>query len=276
MPYRRRSYKGRGDKLLAFRTGSIAVGGGKAFTPKTKTYTAKVTAAFQTTGDPGCCMVSFSPQEYSIPLAQHQIYGLAYNGSAFRHPTGHRLARSNVYSTAKVLACSYRIMVTLQGVSDPTNGFIVAHKFTHDATIAQETPIASGATLEFFQEMRMTKSWTYKRFSGVQSGGSIFPTDGYIHIKVPSVPKLSYGMNHQAIGAEDNDPFKRPIIDTTTTTITSAERPLYLVVVVFAVDGQTLAAGEIHLEVDWVGKVKLYKQQEFDQTIVDPGSDADD
>ncbi len=258
---KKRSYKRKDKNLLKFRTGNVAPAGrGKPFIPTTKTYNARCVTSIvnssTTSGDIG----QFRVGEYNLPLTFQANETFTFEGtvveSSAKHPTGHAEAIAQGYDVAEVLSCLYRFTIRFQGTDAAAKDYVFAYKFTNDIAIVDEVAFTAGVlSVDQWHNMQMTRAWTWKRFSGVNSGGSIWPSSGVVEVRIPSCAKLSYAMNKELTTDTLIHPMRFPIVDSTT--LGASELPCSLVFCIFTSNGIALAAADMIIEIDWFGKVRL-------------------
>lgn len=192
---------------VAWRTGAINPNGGRAFVNATKVYN------FRTLGRLEC-----SDQSALLHVNQHYFPVTCLNDpmssvastnqfvreqvkDADRRPTFHETAVNENYEVYEVLSAEYLINVQVQ--SDDKNDVILAWCFQRPASDASTnglvplnsfTANADTDTVteknDLWYSVRNNGGWGYARFSGVNSGGSPYPSQGTVRIPIPSVRKL--------------------------------------------------------------------------------------
>lgn len=216
---------------------------------------------------------TFRVGEYNLPLSVTGNETFTFEGtvaeSSAKHPTGHADALAQGYDTAEVKACSYRFTVRFAGTDSGTKDWVFAYKFGTDPDVSNEVAFTAGVlSVDQWHNMQMTRSWTYRRFSAINSGGSIWPSSGIINIPVPSVPKLQYAMNKHVEQNDDvsNNPNRFDILDGTTVGV--SELPTHLHWCVFTSNGTPFAAGDVVVEIQWTGRVNLQRRL-LDENIIE-------
>ncbi len=187
---RRKSIKRR-SKRRAKRGNNMFRNGKRPLLPgsfvKTFLTTGKLSAGF--TSGQSVNRASFEPSNFNDPMGDGGTFtGAAAQSHHDRHPVYHDKLILLEYKRAQVLSAAY--VLNVRATTDAAGSdFVIAWIFNHDKTVALPTQSA-GETVDFFNNIRLTPGWRYKRFSGNQSGGSPYPTQGRIIIQIPSV----YGM----------------------------------------------------------------------------------
>lgn len=271
MPYKRRrssrkrKRKGssREAKQIAFRTGNVAAAGkGKPFIPQTKSYNARCSTQFICSGTTAGDHCVFSVPEFNIPCTRTDNLTFVTPGTSaqesFRHPTGHEEAIAQGYDTAEVKSCMYRFHIAFTGGNNVLQDWVFAYKFSSVSHVSEPIMTAGALTISAWADLRQTRGWVWKRMSGSNSGGSIHPSVAVIDIKVPSVAKLAYAMNKDAVGDEDNEPFRSILLDGVT--VSTFEKPLFLHILVIVPSGTALTQQDITIDMDWFGRVKLARE----------------
>ncbi len=261
-------------RLLKFRTGQVAPSGrGKPFIPLSKTYFARCSTSMICSATTAGDVASFRVGEYNNPLSVSGNETFTYEGTVAetsqKHPTGHESVRTQGYDMAQVLSCKYVFTVSFKGGTDTTQDWVFAYKFTNDADVSDEIALTAGVlTVDLWHDLRMTRSWTWHRFSSVRSGGSIFNSSGIIPINVPSVAKISYEMNRDALNSDDVSKFptRHQVLDGTALSV--SDLPVFLTFMVFTTQGVALSAGDIQLEIDWFAHVKVARDVD-DEAIIE-------
>lgn len=273
MPYRnsRRRAKPRRKakaRQIAFRTGHVSASGrGKPFISNTKSYFARCATTVVNSGTSSGDIGTFDIREYNMPLNMSEKLTWAYAGTAttegLRHPTGHTDAIAQGFDTATVKSVMYRFNVQWTGTGGPLKNYVFAYKFAPNSFIAEPVLTAGASIVNEWNDMRQSRGWVYKRFSGTGVGGDIYPSGGIIDVKIPSVAKLCYAFAKGQPVSDDqnvNNPFDMPIHDTTSLN----QEPKYgcfLHFVVLNPSGQAMTAQDITVDIDWFAKCVLHRKK---------------
>ncbi len=276
MPYRRRRRrrrKSKKSKQFRFRMGQFGPSGGKPLVPNSKIYkcvtASQIAVSATTAGDTGC----YSIGNYNQPLEFHTTTSFT-GGDLHRHPSGHEQAIAQGFATARVMKTLYRFDVRFIGTSAADKDFVFAYKFGTDTTAAA-TIGSTTTTVELWNDMRQTRGWVWKRFSGTESGGSEYPSAGTVIVKVPHVSKLILAM-HKNLSTGGSDitimDTVTPINDVADETA-EATRSVFLHILVMTVDGQALVAKDIVIDVTCYQTVKLMRPVNNAQ-MIDEGDEG--
>lgn len=255
MPYRRRRRKRkRVDRQMQFRLGNINPAGGRPIIPNTKTYTSvcggQYACSGTTAGDTGALDLT----NYNQPV---QLITTSFTGGdTERHGTGHVQLTADGFDRAVVLSAYYRFDIRFVGTSAVDKDFVFAYKFNVSSSAAAVFT-AGTTTVEVWNDMRATRGWVWKRFSGTESGGSIYPSQGTVIVKIKSVPKLVLNMNRLDQDTDVTYPgdVMQRIDDLAATDTTSLRGFLHFCV--FTIDGTVLTAADIVIDITSYKKTKV-------------------
>lgn len=257
---------------IRFRTGKVGAGGGKPFVPLTKTWKAKTSSgiAYPTsTPDPtpttAGCVIVLPVHEPNLPFKDAQTnrvtaeVGLCTIEDPLVHPTGQKEAFADGYRVARVISANYVLKIWAKDAGAAGKDFILAWKFhdtpdTSDYTMVTAAGSPGGARRQW-HDIRMSKAWQHKRFSSTQAGGSIYPCAREFTIRVPSVGKLSMAFaDLDGLQADSiTDPL-RLALHAGTAFGTAPQHPLYLHILVFNIDRNSMDAHA------WIGDIDLYQK----------------
>lgn len=204
---------------------------------------------------------------YNTPLVFSAIENVTANASlGVRHPSGHKEALALGYDKFLVLSGFYRLTCRHTTAASTSEQWIVAYKFSNTLSLAELVTAAGGTAVDLdtlaggvnlWADMRQTRGWVYQRFSGNQSGGSIFPVTGVVEINIPDAPELAIALNSYGNSVEvlDWEEFKGSIADASTLPNNGA----FVTIVVFYANGEPMAASDIHIDVELHQTVRLWR-----------------
>lgn len=275
MPYRRRrkGHRRKASKrdryLMKFRTGNIAPAGGRPFTPNSKGYNCvtadQIAVSATTAGDTGCYDLTAYNQPANL-ITTTSFTG----GSTERHPSGHSTVRAQGYDTARVNSGYYKFDVRFIGTSAVDKDFIFAYKFSQSSTVAAVFT-AGAATIEVWNDMRATKGWVWKRFSGTESGGSVHPSQGTVNVRIKSVPKLVFALNKTDTAALTVHNLQTTIDDLDVTD--TADVRAFLHIAVFTIDGTAFGVRDVVIDVTVYKNVTVFRA-EAGPEMIDEGDEG--
>lgn len=272
--YKRRDYQ---KRQLKFRSGQLdATGSGKPWTPHTKTIKDVASASF-TSSDVGDTKHGvhyvFNPQDYNMPFNTTNGFGLDDLGSLPKrnHPSKHTNALADLYKLVSVKDCMYRFTIK-NGIANGTVGedYVFAYKFAGDFSVTSPDFTDATTVQDFWADMRCSSGWVYRRFSGTQAGGSLWPAAGIIDVKIPSMAKLAYALNEGTAIEDQEDPFLVVLDDANV--IKFADIPFALHILIFQVNGTNAPDGTWDLDVDYFCTAKLMRNTPVAELIQDPGA----
>lgn len=197
---RRGSYR---RKQLAFRTDQInASGSGRAWKPVSKRVTSVCHDTWftkdTTTGTVGAMHNVLDLTNWVAPLFCVHTEGTSMiSGTTNSTVTNNNFneADEDDFNLVKKHSCMYRFTIRFTGGNSAASDFVFAYKFSHEEEDAELNGLDSDSgTRTLWLNIRMSSGWVWRRFSGINSGGSIFPSSGIVDIKVPSVGKLVHGL----------------------------------------------------------------------------------
>ncbi len=245
-------------RQLRFRTGQINAAGGRPIAEKSRVVKTVTAANFSvsatTAGDSG----TFGLTQFGEPSDMQSSTSFTQNGTADNHPSEHPQMVLN-WDTARVLSSMYRFDVRFVGTDAANKDFVFAYKFGSVAT-APLVFTAGTVTIDNWKDLRQSRGWVWHRFSGTQSGGSVYPSQGRIEIKVPNVKRLVQGLFDVEI--EDSD-LESVVTDAAAVTTVRA----YLHVVIFTIDGVAFSAGDVVTDVTVYQRVLLKRAIAADEMI---------
>lgn len=251
------------QKVVNFRRGNVNPGGGRPIKPHHRVYTCATADTWFCTGTTAGDHGYLNLLNYNTPL--DMISG-TFTGEGNRHPTEHEDVLSLGYGVARPMRCSLVVNVSTHATT-PTKDFIFAWKFTTGTAF---TPVytAGSVTTELWHDVQQSKGWSYRRFSGNQTGGSVYPSAAPVLIHVPSLYKLTKALRTNFttsnLGAYR---MQSAIADA----ITAPEIDLFLLLMVFTLDGTALTAGDVVLDMRITQKVKLSMSINGVENVIDPG-----
>lgn len=193
----------------AYRSGGMNPQGKRNFLNRTKVYT------FRTMGRLECNDYTnayvntyyFPITCVNDPMGAPPNFGTAVsldadadNENINRHPQFHDTAITDGYDVYQVLSSVYSLNIQCQ--TSDSNDVIVAWCFQRagsDSDPVAQTPVQHKELADFNTEalkddlwyaVRNNGGWAFARFSGTQTGGTPYPSQGVIRIPIPSVAKL--------------------------------------------------------------------------------------
>ncbi len=257
---RRRRMSRRDRKQLAFRTHLIGPAGGKAFTQQTKTYRCSSAARWACSGVTAGDSASLGIGNYNQPLAlsNNVTFTLVGTVGTGQHPSGHAQAMQLGFDRALVLSSYYRLAISFVGTSAHAKDFVFCYKFSPSASVIDMTTFTAGgaANPDHWADIRVSKGWVYKEMSGTESGGSVWPSQAVVNIRVPNVPLLTRRLQAFHTTAFDSKDMSSTIGDTTAIPVELS----HLIIAVFTKDGTAFTAGDIVIDATCYQRVKLTRQ----------------
>lgn len=253
--------------MSSYRLGNVAAGGrGRPFIPRTKTYKMVNSCKYTPTAGHVPAMV--------FDLTAYNMLGLLATSSHIasaggqRHGTGHVEAIAQGFDEAQILESYYRLSFYLGPTG--TKDYVVCYKFASGLLLTEAIATNTDNELAtFWLDLRTSKAWIWKIFSGNSAGGSIYPSAGVINIKIPSIGKLVHGLQE---GTPTNPSVvANPLsvaIDDEAAQQTSEFRGL-LHVYIFHRDGTASAAGDWVIDLDIFSTAKIMKSIETGVEMID-------
>lgn len=253
------NYKG---KQLSFRLNKVnATGSGRPWKPKTKMVRSVTSTLWKNLAgeatEIGAHVASLfidltqwnAPLRYSAQASFIIMPGLS-NEQA---PNNHDDAVADLYLHAVIKKSMYRLTVrATPGVA--TKDFVVMWRFCKDNDVALVPSQSVGSALATFNNIKMSSGWVWRRFSGNQSGGSIYPSSGIIDIKVPSVPRLVHGLNEglqvaaPTVSGQNQVGSDTGVLVSTTAPPSVAFLKGYILLVFMKLDGSLLVDDEVQID----------------------------
>ncbi len=265
-PRRRRMSK-RDRKQLAFRTHMISPAGGKAFTQQTKTYRCSTAARWAVSGTTAGDSAVLGIGNYNQPLSlvNNTTFGLIGTVGTGQHPSGHAEAIQLGFDRALILSVFYRFAISFAGTSAIGKDFVFAYKFSPSASIVDFTTFTAGgaANPDHWADIRVSKGWVYKEFSGTESGGSIWPSQAVVNIRVPDCPKLTRALEKFQTTTFGVPEMSSDIGDTTDSPAVQAD----IIFGIFTKDGTAFTAGDVVIDATCYQKVLLTRQLVFGDLV---------
>ena len=273
---------------VAWRTGAINPTGGRNFIERTKTYKFRTMGRLEGTANAQSDYVNahyFPVTCLNDPMGDVDTnIGFtvdADNENKTRHPQFHDTAIADNFEVYQVLSSDYYINVQVQ--SADSNDVVLAWCFQRAA--ADNTPTVSNPLVhlthantqtealkdDLWYSVRNNGGWAYARFSGTQTGGSPYPSQGQIHIPIRSVFKLGmglwaqYGDGTTEIGNEildDKDSAFKGILSNTSSATNGEVGRYFLCLYMFKAgpsSSQVLGEDRISLEITIDQKAKLWR-----------------
>ncbi len=243
------------SRQLRFRTGQIGAAGGPGLHQHTKVMKTATAAQYgvslTTAGDTG----TFDISQLGIPANLVSTTTFTTLGTGNNHPSEHEAIVAAGYTSGRVLASMYRFDVRFVGANSALKDFIFAYKFGTSSTAAL-TMTAGTVGIDNWKDMRQSRAWVWKRFSAINSGGSIYPSQGRIEIRIPSVIQLARKLfENTVLTAPLEDMMEQTVSDASTNALI---RP-FLHIVVMTIDGVAFAALDVIMDVTVYQTIRLYR-----------------
>ncbi len=236
----------------AFRTGRVNAAGGRPINPfrrSIRTVNAGNLLVSGTTAGDTC---SFGLTQVNKPATPESNTTFGIGGTANSHTSEHNEIVAGGWDDGQVMSSMYRFDIRFKGSDAASKDFIFAYKF--GASQAAALILTAGTvTIDNWKDMRQSRGWAWKRFSGTNSGGSVYPSQGRIEVKIRDVLKLARGLFTDEIEQSD---MLCQIIETD---VNSTVVP-HLHITVFAIDGTAFTAGDIAIDVTIFQRVVLRRQ----------------
>lgn len=246
------------SRQIAFRTGNVSAGGGRPivqFNRHIHTVVAgQLLVSATTAGDTG----AFNICNWSNAADLSQSTSFSSGGTGSNHPSEHEAVIALGYDRSRVLSALYRFDVRFKGTGTATKDFIFAYKFsTVNTTVFTMT--AGTVTIDNFKDIRQSPGWVWQRFSAINSGGSIYPSQGRVEVRIPSIfqlgERLSSGID---VTATDEDNYSATISDGNN----DPNKNIFLHIVCMTIDGVAWSAGDVAIDVTIYQKVKISRSQD--------------
>ncbi len=245
---------------LNFRAGNKSAGGGTPFLKRTKVIdtvcAGQLTNSVTTAGD----TCSFHVTNWSNPCDPVGNTTFDVRGTVGNHPSGHVEAVNNGFNFSRVISSMYKFDVRFTGANNPLKDFVFAYKFGVSAVAAIVLTAGDPAGVDNWKDMRQSRGWVYQQFSGVNSGGSVWPSQGTIKVKVPDVWALTKKLFTND-GSQVNIEETRATIDDSGTNVSVISPHLHIVVM--SIDGTALLTGPPDITID----VTIYQKVHLSRTI---------
>ncbi len=246
-------------RQLRFRAGNIGAAGGRPINPNSRTIKTVCAAQFgvsvATAGD----TMGFEIGQANTPCTPVTNVTFSERGTLLNHPSEWPEIVAGGWKEARVLSSMYRFDVRFVGTDAAAKDFVFAYKF--GISFAPPLVFTAGlVTIDNWKDMRQSRGWTWKRFSGTNSGGSVYPSQGRIEVKVPSSWKLHAVLHDQEVEMDD-------LLQTVSDAASNAVIRSALHICIFTIGGVALAADDILLDVTIFQKVKLTRSIQTTEMI---------
>ncbi len=255
---RRRHHKSKGKgKQLAFRIGNIAAGGGKPFVMNSRTVNCVCAGQLRVSVTSAGDTAAFSLTSYSQPADPVATTTFSIAGTANNHPSEHVTAILLGYDRTRVVSALYRFDVRFVGVNSASKDFVFAYKFGMDSAAALLLT-AGDVTVDGWKDMRQSKAWVWKRFSAINAGGSMYPSQGRVEVRIPSIYRLGEALSKSIRSTATAIEDYTAVLDDSGANV-AAIIPL-LHIVVMTIDGTAFLAGDVVVDVTVFQRVKFEKK----------------
>lgn len=267
MPYKRRRLSTMEKRQLDFRLGKTGAGGRgtKPFLPRTKVYKAVAAEFLNCTATTAGDSAIFAINNYNTPLELEaaSTFTPSILGKSF-HPSGHAEAISQGYKRARVLSTYYRVVARFVGGNDSEQDWVIAYKFsTSNAIAGVFTAVAANAGLPHWLNMRSTRGWVYKEMSASASGGSVFPSQAIINIRVPDCERLIRAMFNETSAIFGKEEMGALISDS----VDAPAAEVFCHIHIFTVSGKALSVRDISLDITSYQDVRLDREIQQEEMI---------
>lgn len=254
--------KQRVNRLISYRAGQIGYGYGKPFLPFTVTTIQKTTGFFKSTGTTAGDYANFDITNCNDAAGTG---GSMATNTSNRHNPSHDNAITAGFNRVRPISATYRFDISFNGTDAATKDFIVAWCFSQDAYTFTYT--AGNTTESQWMNIRNSPTWRWKRFSGTQSGGSVYPSTAPVVVHVPAilkhVKKFQKNITTEALNANS-------ITSSLTDSTATSTYPLYLNLHFFTVTGDALAAEDIHIDFTCTQKIKYLRAMQAADIVETP------
>lgn len=250
------------SKLTKFRIGEYSAGGVGAppIMARTKTYRCVTAHHFEAGGASPIAggRAMYSLNQYNVPL---EFVGFADitadTNLGNRHPSGHPEALALGYDNAIVLAAFYRFTISKTAADNADEQYVFAYRFMLNSSNAEVKLDTKANTIKTWADMRQTRGWVYQRFSGVQSGGSIFPASGVVEIKIEDIPELSVALAQA--GTTDEALDWQHFMTIIANSAQDPNKQVFLHICCFYPSGEPMAATDIQVDIECFQTVRLFR-----------------
>lgn len=251
------------NRQLQFRIGNKNAAGGRPVHEQSRTLRTVTASQWQTPITLAGAGGSLNLGQLGTP-ASFENTTFTELGTANNHPSEHPQMVAAGWSQGVVLSSMYRLDVRMTGTDSAGKDFVVAHKFAQDSN-SIITFTAGATVIDLWKDMRQSRGWSWKRFSGINAGGSIYPSQGRIEIKVPDCPALTRKLNEPASSESMDWPndFKMIVQDGADVPNVSS----FLHIVIFFIDGTVGVAGDIKMDLTVFQKIKLWNPINIEDMI---------
>lgn len=206
MPYNRRRKRRRNQEQIAFRLGKYNSSGKRPVKAFSKMVWSRCSNHFNTwriaaTADEGTAWGSFDLTNWSNPAT--------FTGGSFhqdstmdKHPDEHANVIALGFSKSRVLSSMYRFDLRFVGTDNARKDWVFAYKFGIASTVPFTIGLTSGnLTRDNWSDIRSSRGWIWRRFSGTGSGGSIYPSAGIIEVRTGNLMKLAKALLNPGVAA---------------------------------------------------------------------------
>ncbi len=262
--YRRRMSRKRKAQMyrqLKFRTGNFsAAGSSKILVPRTKTIKTVCASQFSVTVTTCGNNSAFDITNWSIP-ADPLSAGTSANDFQIRgvpnnHPSEHPQLVQLGYLRARVVDALYRFDVRFTGADSAAKDFVFAYKFSPVITLTSLVHTASTVGVDNWKDMRQSRGWVWQRFSATGGGGSVYPAQGRVQVRVPDVWALITRLNT----AEQTELEIEATQSTIGDNLLNAAKRCFLHVCVLSIDGTSFAANDVIIDLTLFQTVHVSRQ----------------
>ncbi len=235
------------NRQMRFRIGQINAGGGRPINEASRTIKTVTAAQFGVSGTPACGnTMAFSLTQIGTP-ADPEVSSFTIRGTAANHPSEWVEVVAAKFKVGRVLSSMYRFNVRFVGTDSALKDFVFAYKFGSESTAAIATAeMALGTkTIDSWKDMRQSRGWVWKRFSAINAGGSMYPSQGVVEIKIPDVLNLAKRMFETSTITEPLlEDLEMDIADAADSSVIQPR----LHVVVMTIDGVALTSQDIVMD----------------------------
>ncbi len=235
------------SEQLKFRTGQKSASGGVPFNQRTKiidtTCAGQLGNSITTAGD----TCAFLCTNWSNPCDPFANTTFDVRGTVGNHPSGHLEAVAGGYDLSRVISAMYKFDIRWTGTDNAAKDFIFAYKFGIGSAAAIVLTAGDPAGVDNWKDMRQSRGWAYTQFSATNRGGSVYPSQATVRVKIPDMWRLTEKL-FMNDASQVNIEETRGVIDDS-----GANNPVigpFLHIVVMTIDGTALEVSPPDIIID--------------------------
>ncbi len=129
------------------------------------------------------------------------------------------------------------------------------------STAVAVTPTTTALQDKLWQDIRNNGEWEYRRFSGNDTGGSIYPSHGLIRIDESNVHRLVHGLNEsiETFSVSDVNEYRHIIADTIYSVNEPVLKAYIQMIVLQPYNAGDLVADDFVMDVTILQRVRVYR-----------------